>query len=410
VCTVGTAYASDIEPIDTLGAPFAYEPIDTLDVPSAYEPIDTIEVQGDFVVPPDSMYVYEEYPTAPVVSPYGDDYYSRNWVKQLFMNGFRINEPGVNYPKFARFCLKVYNWGDRIFNSYDKDYVVATGKNWKASLRSFNWLQNYSLFFPNKLNVRMYSDLYVDIAPSINFMAVGLSYAFNANEMLHNSVTQRRNFEWDFTCSLFTFHFSRSSVDGGVSIKKFGKYNYGHRISVDYNDISQTATVIDGYYFFNHRHYSHAAAYCYSKYQLKSSGTLICGFNYERRNVGINFSNLPEGMLAFVPDGRMDYNFNYADYNVIVGYGYNWVLFPRRWLFNITTLPALGYKHTFRDSSDGRKEMFAGNIKMRMSLVYNHKALFAALNGRFDGSLYLGEAYTFVNSNLSLALTVGARF
>jgi hypothetical protein len=54
--------------------------------------------------------------------------------------------------------------------------------------------------------------------------------------------------------------------------------------------------------------------------------------------------------------------------------------------------------------------MFAGNIKMRMSLVYNHKALFAALNGRFDGSLYLGEAYTFVNSNLSLALTVGARF
>ena len=106
----------------------------------------------------------------------------------------------------------------------------------------------------------------------------------------------------------------------------------------------------------------------------------------------------------------MDYNFDYADYNLIVGYGYNCVLHPRRWLFNITALPALGYKHVFRQSSDGRKDMFSTNFKLLFSFVYNHKALFSSLTGRFDGGLYLGDKYTFFNSNLSLSLTVGARF
>lgn len=115
-------------------------------------------------------------------------------------------------------------------------------------------------------------------------------------------------------------------------------------------------------------------------------------------------------MLEYVPEGRMDYKFNYADYNIIVGYGYNCVLTPRKWLFNITALPSIGYKHVFRESSDGRKDMFATNMKLLFSFVYNYKALFSSLTGRFDGAFYLGEAYTFFNSNMSLSLTVGARF
>ena len=308
---------------------------------------------------------------------WGPEYYRQNWVKQLFANGFRINEPGINYPKFMRFCLNVYNWGDRTFNSYDPEYVVGTGKNWKLYLNSHNWAQSYALFFPENLNVRMLSNVYSDLGPSINFMAVGLSYTFNANELFGHPVAQRRNFDWNFTCALFTFRYTRQSTGGGVTIMNFGKYNDGHHISQDFNDIRQKSTTIDGYYFFNHRRYSHAAAYCYSKYQLKSAGTLICGINYERQDVGINFSSLPADMLEYVPEGRMDYKFNYADYNIIVGYGYNCVLTPRKWLFNITALPSIGYKHVFRESSDGRKDMFATNMKLLFSFVYNYKGVFS---------------------------------
>ncbi len=40
------------------------------------------------------------------------------WIRQLIDNGFRIHDPSVRYPRFPRFCLNVYNWGDRTFTSY----------------------------------------------------------------------------------------------------------------------------------------------------------------------------------------------------------------------------------------------------------------------------------------------------
>ena len=47
------------------------------------------------------------------------------WIKQIINNGFHIHDPAICYPKFPRFCLEVYNWGDRTFNSYDNNYVVG---------------------------------------------------------------------------------------------------------------------------------------------------------------------------------------------------------------------------------------------------------------------------------------------
>ena len=48
--------------------------------------------------------VYETDPCADPAHPeWGRDYYCKNWVQQLFANGFRINDPGINYPKFMRF-------------------------------------------------------------------------------------------------------------------------------------------------------------------------------------------------------------------------------------------------------------------------------------------------------------------
>ena len=64
------------------------------------------------------------------------------WYKQLLENGFRINDPQVNYPRFPRFLLSLYNWGDKTFNSYDPEYVVGVGKNWKITTKSYNWMES----------------------------------------------------------------------------------------------------------------------------------------------------------------------------------------------------------------------------------------------------------------------------
>ena len=59
------------------------------------------------------------------------------WYKQVIKSGFHIHDPRINYPRFPRFLLNVYDWGDRTFNSYDPDYVVGSGKNWKVRLESY---------------------------------------------------------------------------------------------------------------------------------------------------------------------------------------------------------------------------------------------------------------------------------
>lgn len=91
------------------------------------------------------------------------DFEQLPWYKQLMNNNFRINDPRIRYPKFPKFCVDVYNWGDRTFNTYDTTYVVGTGKNWKAMLRSYNWMQSYAIYFSDKEHLRLISNPYSDL-------------------------------------------------------------------------------------------------------------------------------------------------------------------------------------------------------------------------------------------------------
>ncbi len=336
-------------------------------------------------------------------------YKSQLWFRQLIENGFRINDPGVNYPRFARFLLKIYNWGDKTFNSYDKNYVVGTGKNWKLTGRNYNWIESYALFFTDNTDIRMNSDPYSDIGAHIGFMAVSIGYTFKANELIGNSGNNTHNHhEYGFTCSRLAANLTYSKTSGGVKITKFGDYELEH--SLRFNGVTQKTFSLDAYYFFNNRKYSQAAAYCYSKYQLKSAGSIIAGINYGTQTIKLDFTELPLDMMDWMPGDYTHYDFHYTEYNLILGYAYNWVLHPRRWLVNVTALPSIGYKHSYEDSTDGKKDMFATTAKLMLGVVYNHRNLFASLNGRFDGHLHFGDGYTFFNSIESFSLNVGMRF
>lgn len=335
---------------------------------------------------------------------------STRWIKQLWENKFHINDPSIDYPRFPNFLRKVYNWGDKTFNSYDSTYVVPTGKNWKLLWKSYNWANSYMMIFPERQSVWMQSDMNADIGASLCFMAVSVGYTFNANDFLKNNNTKRRNFNFNFTCALFSGDINYSSTDGGVKIRKFGKFNNGHHVDIPMDNVTNKTLTAKLFYFFNHKKYSHAAAYCYSKYQLKSSGTWIAGLSTARQEIGIDFSTLPPDILDNIPALTLDYRFHYRDYNIIGGYAHNWVLHPRRWLINLTVLPSIGYKHTYEDATVGKRDMFSTNMNVNFSVVYNHRALFCAVNGRFDGFLYFTKDFTFMNSQESLLATVGMRF
>lgn len=333
------------------------------------------------------------------------------WYQQLFKNGFRIHDPRVNYPKFPRFCLKVYDWGDRTFNSYDPEYVVGVGKNWKVLMKNYNWMESYMLMFSmhsrDMLHIR--SNIFNDLGAYISFMAVSVGYTANVNALAGHE-SNRSNLNFNFTCSRFTANIDILSTTGNTRITHFGKYNPGYNLNYRLDDIEHKALSGEFFYFFNHRKYSHAAAYCFSKYQLKGAGTAIIGLAFNNQRISINFSSLPEEMKQALPDLENLYRFRYTDYAIVSGYAHNWVLHPRRWLINLTTNPSIGFRHSYADSSEGSKTMLATNLRARFAFVYNHKALFASLSGRVDANLFFNSKYAFFNSTESVSLIVGARF
>ena len=355
-------------------------------------------------VPPMTLAVSPDSVAAAQEKPHS----STLWIKQLLDNGFLINDPGVDYPKFPRFLVKVYNWGDKVFNSYDPEYVVSTGKNWKLQAKSFNWLETYTMQFP-KGRIWLHTHPYADAGPYINFMAVSLGYMFNINKLIGTS-TDRRTWMFDFTCSRFTASLKWQRFKGGMTITELGNYNDGHHVSIPFDDGEMTAFHLDAFYFFNHYKYSHAAVYAYSKYQLKSAGSWMAGLTYDSNHTILDFSKLD--IQVPVNDYAMlrTFNFNYRDYQLAGGYAHNWAIRPHRWTVNLTSLLCMGYRRTSEDSYGEKRSMLANSVIMRAGAVYNHRALFAAADFRVHAGLYYTSQYIFLNSNFSLSFNVGMRF
>lgn len=333
------------------------------------------------------------------------------WIKQLYETGFRIHDPRINYPKAMRFFLKVYDWGDKTFNSYDPEYVVGSGKNWKGMVKNYNWMESYMMMFSihsrDMLHIR--SNIFNDLGFHLSFMAVSLGYTAKVNNWA-GSESSRSNFNFNFTSSRFSANIDLLSTEGDTHITHFGQYNDGKSFNYKFDDIKHKSFSGEVYYFLNHLKYSQAAAYCFSKYQLKSAGSAIIGFAFNNQRIYMDFSSLPKEMKSCLPSLDSYYRFRYCDYGILAGYGHNWALKPRKWLLNLTAIPSMGFRHSYSDSSEGRKNMFAANVRLRFALVYNYKALFASMNGRFDGHLFFNSRYAFFNSTESVSMIVGARF
>lgn len=334
---------------------------------------------------------------------------STRWIRQLINNGFHIHDSTVCYPAFPRFALNVYNWGDKTFNSYDTTYVVGTGKNWKLQGKGYGWIETQTMLFPKNSFISMHSNLFSDAGAYLSFMAVSIGYMWNMDRLFDHD-TNRRTFNFDFTCSRFFINYSKVSSEGGMILTRFGDYNDGKNLHYDFDDVSITTTNLDAYYIFNHYKYSHAAAYTFSKYQLRTSGTAIAGLNFGEQNIHMDFANLPPPMLEALPLDNPNYRFHYFDIALLGGYARNWVLKPRKWLINMTLMGALGYKHTYEDATDGVRNMIANSYRLSLCCTYNHNALFASAQLRSHGSLYYNSTFTHFSTFSSLTLIVGMRF
>lgn len=341
-------------------------------------------------------------------SGHGSDW----WTDRIRNHTFTMSDTTIIYPRFLKFCVNAYNWADRVFNTYDHEYVLPTGKKWKAMIQVSNWTDSYSMTL-DKTHIRMLSDIYSGIGPSVSFMAVGLSYQANLNRLISHAPARQKRYDFNFSCALFWVNVYYSRNRDGTEIRQIGHYTDpdGHRwIKYHFPDLQLENYGLDVYYFFNHGKYYHGAAYNYSKIQRRSQGSLLGGIAISHQGISLDLSTLPADMQASLPaDAIHRYRFNYNDYGIIIGYGYNWVFHPK-WVWNITGMGVVGYKHSLADSVEGRCERGSLNFKGRSAFAYNLHNFFAGVFGKIDLNWYKSTDYSFANAIVAFGAVAGIRF
>lgn len=332
-----------------------------------------------------------------------------NWLYLLKHGKLNLSDPTVEYPKFMRFCVNVYNWADRVFNSYDTTYVAGTGRKWKARVTSDNWVDSYYLNIDKKMPIRMMSDIYCNAGAYLQFMAVSIGYSWDFSNIIGNRPSNHKKFEFNFNCARFNVEGHYWENTGSTFIRTFGKYNNGHLIKKEFPGANQRTFGINAYYFFNNKKFAMGAAYNFSKFQKKSAGSAIVGFNYDNLDITINMMYLPEELKPYLTIDPQKYRFHYNTYSLTGGYSYNWVI-NKHLLFNITAIPGVGFTHSYEDSVERDNKLFAITLNGQGSLTYNLGDFFVCAIAKIDGNWYNSGAYSFFSSVENAQLSMGVRF
>ena len=330
------------------------------------------------------------------------------WWRAMKHGKVDFNDSTMGYPKFVKFCYKTYVWGDKTFNSYDSAYVTSTGKNWKLILKSDNWVDSYIGHPVKDVNQIMNSRLVSSLGVSLSFMAVSVGYSVNVSNLIHGGKLSNK-VDFSFTCARFAadayYWENNNEINVTYKIKNSGEGLHKLRQS----GVSRKAMGLTAYYFFNNRRYAQAAAYCFSKYQKRSSGSWLAGFSLQHFDVSFDIDQFSDELRAFFLTQAELPRILYNDYCLLFGYGHNWVL-GRKWLLNVTATPYVGYRYNHFHSGDNMPSALSLNMRARLGAVYNHKQFFMGLQSFADHHRYRTKNSRLVNSMIDFTALVGIRF
>lgn len=345
--------------------------------------------------------------SVPVVRQHGPD----NWVQQLINNRFDVNDTTLRCPRFVDFCLGLYRWGDKTFNSYDTAYVYSCPKKWKVMLKANTKWDTYHINAHEKSEPSMFynTEPRTTAGFRLSFMAVGFEYMPDIDNLLMGKVIDHRRTRFTFTCSRIIAEAYYNKNTGVSRVNRFGDYREGRLINEKFDGLTSSTLGVDLFYVFNHRKYAHAAAYCFSKIQRRSAGSFILGLQYVDQDMTLDLSRLPDAIKPYNLWGDCVFRIHHYDYALNVGYGYNWVFRPN-WLFNIMASPSVGITHSVVDNIDMPRNKFALNLRARMALVRNKGNFFYGLHTSFNGFLLLSKNISVYNMNNDVTAIAGFRF
>ena len=316
----------------------------------------------------------------------------------------------ATWGKFPRFCVNTYRWGDKFFNGYDTTYVVGTGYKFNAKVTTTTWTDAYRFELPNDKYIVMLSEPSVSAGLYVTYLAVSAGYDVNMSKIFGSQSKVRKRWRFGFNCMLFAAEVYYINNDAGSKIRRFGDKNDHMRYNVPFHGINSTTWGIDAYYFFNHKRYSEAASFNFSRIQKRSQGAFYTGFSIYTQKLDFDFRGLPHEMMMQLPSSWKDYHYrvNTHNYAIRIGYGYNWV-FHRRWVLGVSESPIIGIRKGFVNS-DIEKVSLSMYNRTKLSLVWNSGRWFFGATGKIEMALINDKETTFASAVFSAEATFGFRF
>ena len=178
----------------------------------------------------------------------------------------------------------------------------------------------------------------VSIGAWIGYRGYGLGYSYS----LHRS--EGRNFSIGATGANYGVNlrirsFNTRDIEARMwGYDEEGPFNEPFEETETWDDIKVKSAIFDGYYMFNGKRFSYAAAYDQSLIQKRSAGSLMTGLMYYHSRVSYNdISNLP--LLILMNDLGM---VKCSQASVGFGYAYNWVP-AKGWLVSVMAMPMLSF-------------------------------------------------------------------
>lgn len=195
-------------------------------------------------------------------------------------------------------------------------------------------------------------------------------------------------------------------------------------ISNDFSGLDLQTRGFNVYYIFNHRRFSYPAAFSQSTVQRRSAGTIKLGFSFTHHRIAFDYNKLDSRIHAVIDPTMLFSKVKYNDYNINVGYAYNWV-FRRNWLACASLSPGLSYNVTYYKTGD--TEYAEGSLNFpklhnfsldklnldfitRIAVVYNNTHYFAGLSFILHSFDYKNRSIQFNNSFGSVNVYAGFNF
>ena len=261
----------------------------------------------------------------------------------------------AEFAKGFKKAYKVSAHGIRVagrkLNDVDTLYISPNKYNFAIMLEQSTWFEHYRLGGgknDHNQSINLAPNANAKIGIYFGWRWIFLGVSFDIKDLLGKEKSPYQKKRKELMLNLYSSKFGvdiySRKTGSDFKITSYSNFDLTNDyVDTHFEGFESKIKGLNAYWIFNHRKFSYPAAFSQSTNQRRSCGSLMAGFSYSQHKITFDQTLLPPEMQEQIRPSLQFHNLKYTDYNLSVGYGYNWV-FAKNCLLNVSLLPAIGFK------------------------------------------------------------------